>query len=516
MGTCMSTHSRRIRPRRKGRRRFPKHISRVSDIISHPNIRRLSDVGIQTSFDISQNDAWFDSTSLFSDSDDDFISLHEADNIWLEGGVMGNISNGQVVQFEASSCIVDGNGNYEEYHESYLKIDGGNKIEKFMSNGLYKDTNSLSVITGNNKNKPLDHTYRSFKGLKEIDPNPQEKTLKSNLSRLMPTVSFNDKTLNSPTFQKRKSVVYQVSFKRRSCDGEEVTEHRSSKRLLYRPKAGYTIPCYAKEKQQLSGSWCEIPPSNLKLRGETYFKDKRKSPAPNQCPYTPIGVDLFVCPRKIDHIAQHIELPNIKPEAKLPALLIVNIQLPTYPAAMFLGDSNGEGMSIVLYFKLRENFEKEISQQYQDSIKKLVEDEMEKVKGFAKDNIVPFRERLKILAGLVNPEELSLSSTEKKLIQAYNEKPVLSRPQHNFFKGLNYFEIDLDVHRFSYISRKGLEAFRDRLKNGTLDLGLTIQAQKQEELPEKVLCCLRLSKIDFVDNGQIPTLLIPEEGECLV
>lgn len=129
-----------------------------------------------------------------------------------------------MVQFEASSCIVDEKGNYEEYHESYLKIDSGCKTEKFMSKGSYKDLNSLSVITGNNK-KLLDHTVGSFKNSKEQKRASQEKTLMPNLSRLIPTVSFNDKTLHSPTSQKRKSAVYRLSFKRTSCNGEEVVEH---------------------------------------------------------------------------------------------------------------------------------------------------------------------------------------------------------------------------------------------------------------------------------------------------
>ncbi|KAM6573661.1 hypothetical protein CsatA_017741 [Cannabis sativa] len=453
---------------------------------------------------ISHEEAWFDSVSILdSDSDDEFSSVH-GDGFPLVGNGMGNIPTGQVLQYERSACFVDNKGKYEEF-QSFVKVDGGGKADE---------------VVCSKRKKMIDRAIGSFKSFKDDKRDSDEKNRKSaGLKHLLPTVSFNDKLLHQPSMcpqsQKRPSAVFRLSFKRRSCEREETIEHSQSKRYLYHPRAGHIIPCCSKgdNKPPSSGYWTEIPPSSFKLRGENFFKDKKKSPASNCCPYTPIGVDLFVSPKKINHIAQHIELPNVKAEGKVPPLLIVNIQLPTYPAAMFLGDSDGEGVNLVLYFKVSDTFEKDVSPQCQDNIKKLIEDEMEKVKGFAKDSIVPFRERLKIMAGVVNPEDLQLSSTERKLINAYNEKPVLSRPQHNFYKGPNYFEIDLDIHRFSYIARKGLESFRERLKNGILDLGLTIQAQKPEELPEKVLCCVRLSKIDFVDQGQIPTLVTLDDDD---
>jgi len=473
MGSCTSKSNSRVKPP-KYLRRYRKGHSKVSTSIPGKFVHLNFDNGAATTHRISevsnkaihlaqlqwnqsqigangicQEEAWFDSVSVLeSDSDEEYSSLH--------GDSFHSVGNAtQLLQYETASCFVDSECRYEEFYGSYLKLDGGAH-------------------------------------------NPGEKTQENDLKSCQ-TLS------SSPSLQRKQSAVIMYSFKTKSLDRIEKTEYCASEKFLYRPKAGLQIPCSPGEKP-ISGCWSAVSPSNFKLRGENYFRDKQKFHAPDCSPYVPFGADLFVCPQKINHIAQHLELPSVKAHEKVPALLIVNIQLPTYPATMFLGEYDGEGMSLVIYFKVSDHFDEEISPHFQESIKRLVDDEMEKVKGIAKESMIPFRERLKILARVVNPEDLKLSSTERKLLHAYNDKPVLSRPQHNFFKGPNYFEIDLDIHSFSYISRKGFESFQDRLKYGILDMGLTIQAQKPEELPEQVLCCVRLNKIDFVNSGQIPKI----------
>ncbi|KAG0479289.1 hypothetical protein HPP92_009981 [Vanilla planifolia] len=479
---------------------------------------------------VCQEEVWFDSVSILeSDSDDDFRSV-------LGGSSpFANVISNQMKQFENAALCVNAMCTFEDCDcssvtsavENYLKGDAIKAQKKTIFDGCNDDN-----IIGNqqrnevptrqiDEHKPqveihlkektiLDSSDGSFRGLQdgrhckehESEENMSKQMACSCLAPSLPSVSLSDTYQQCP---KRKSTVVKLPFKRKSYDGDETTEICASKKFLYHPIAGLVVPCSTGETLT-QGSWSMLDSSTLKLRGESYFRDKKKCPANIHAPYTPFGVDLFMCPFKTDHIARYIDLPSFRLHDEVPSLLIVNIQLPAYPAAMFLGDSDGEGMSLVIYFKISEDYDKEIGTTFREMIRRFIDDETEKFKGFAKDFTIPFRERLKILAVVVNPEDLHLSAAERKLVHAYNEKPVLSRPQHKFFWGPNYFEIDLDIHRFSYISRKVLEAFRDRLKHGILDLGLTIQAQKQEELPEHVLCAVRLNKIDFVNHGQIPTL----------
>lgn len=250
---------------------------------------------------------------------------------------------------------------------------------------------------------------------------------------LASTVASIDKKrpLSPVTPSSKRKPSLKLSFKRREGN---VTNPAlvSPKAFVRRPIAGSSIP-YCPTDKKMTDCWSPIEPSTFKVRGKNYFRDKKKDCAPNCAAFYPFGADIFLSPRKIHHIARFVELPHVNTSDEVPGVLVVNVQIPLYPATIFQSENDGEGMNMVLYFKLSESYSKELPPHFQENISRLINDEVERVRGFPLDTIAPFRERLKILGRLENLEDLQLSATEKKLMSAYNEKPVLSRPQHEFY-----------------------------------------------------------------------------------
>lgn len=59
-------------------------------------------------------------------------------------------------------------------------------------------------------------------------------------------------------------------------------------------------------------------------------RDKKKELASNSAAFYPLCADLFLSPRKIDHIARYVQIPAINVHGEIPSILIVNIQVTAF------------------------------------------------------------------------------------------------------------------------------------------------------------------------------------------
>lgn len=107
------------------------------------------------------------------------------------------------------------------------------------------------------------------------------------------------------------------------------------------------------------------------------------------------------------------------------------------------------------------------------------------------------RQRFKAITRMMNVESVGLGAATKKLVTMYNATPFLIRTCSVFWRGDRYFEVDVDVHRFSYTARLGLSGVRERIKDVVFDFGFVIEGHSDFELPENMLGAVRISKLDL-------------------
>jgi len=107
------------------------------------------------------------------------------------------------------------------------------------------------------------------------------------------------------------------------------------------------------------------------------------------------------------------------------------------------------------------------------------------------------RQRFKAITRMINVDQVGLGAASKKLVTMWNATPFLIRTCSVFHHGPNYFEVDIDVHRFSYTARLGLSGVRERTKDVVFDFGFVIEGHSDFELPENMLGAVRLCKLDL-------------------
>lgn len=233
-------------------------------------------------------------------------------------------------------------------------------------------------------------------------------------------------------------------------------------------------------------AWAHPDHEYYKVRiGPNYPKNGNKSPSLPFL-YEPIGIDTIKSDCLLSNIAPHMNFPP-PPECYnaacgLPALIIVNAQLPLAMPSLFASPDADPGWSCVGYYRIRPETVK-WGLDSSDAppgvavLKRLLQ------KGISERSLA-----FKAIGMIhdLDSQELPMMSLLKK----YNGKPVLVTASSTFHFGTEpypYLEIDFNVRKWSLVARSTLVQLRDRLANLTCHIGYLVEATDDSDLPERML-----------------------------
>lgn len=116
--------------------------------------------------------------------------------------------------------------------------------------------------------------------------------------------------------------------------------------------------------------------------------------------------------------------------------------------------ADGRGHSLVFYFRLPDNWDPHVYEKSHPAAAPALGLARRFVHNGRELDGTPTRDRLKLIARVANPVEWAgaapLSSAEARLLASYNDKPLLTRPQHKFFHGPGALKVSFFKVFFSF------------------------------------------------------------------
>ena len=232
---------------------------------------------------------------------------------------------------------------------------------------------------------------------------------------------------------------------------------------------------------------------SFKLRTIGYKRHGRKAASASPL-YELVALDVFKTPYRLDEIFKHVNIDSFDlPDTAhpdVPPMLLMNLQFPREKQD-FMTDGDGPGASVVMYFKITEATLASVQNESKAERSRALNLFIEWCRLAPDDPII--RGRFKAMGFINNIKDFGIPA----IAANYNGKPVLIKKTGTMFRGANFIEMDINIHRFSYICRSTLINMKEKFGQMIIRCGFTIEGRDDDELPEVLLGCANLNGVNL-------------------
>lgn len=390
------------------------------------------------------------------------------------------------------------------------------------------------------------------------------KSANSSISARAPTPSFKP---NTNTYSPKPNTNQQRGIKISQQNHDNDNEHDNPwtpDRIAFAKTCTLfqqnDLPAFKQKSQTFeppANSWSNCPGSNLKVRsGPNYSKNKIKNPS-GESLYHPVALRCYKSSCITPCISKSLPFPteclsgmeefdrhatngnnNIKDTGRwwnrqgnedIPEVLVIRFVLPYESPSMFGGGGGGKSGTVfnsdelVIYLRPTHRFIEEMNstdnqerhQHNNAAVSPLnVENDSNTIRPATRlfkrwcilsTQDAAFRSRFKCMAKV---RDFETRHSNLSYLKQYNGRPVIITESGRVMKGttcggVRFLEMRCNLHIWSFFARKGLSTILPHFANMRLDLGFTIEATKDDEMPE---CTMGSLCMNFINEKLFPVI----------